>query len=46
MVGINSLWGLGRKDMPLCQLIRICGGNDLLNLFALPTVIALDSSSQ
>lgn len=44
MADVNSLWGFGRKDMLLCQIIRICGGNDLLNLFALPTVVTLSSS--
>lgn len=42
MADVNS----GRKDVLLCQIIRICGGNDLVNLFALPTVVALDFSFQ
>lgn len=44
MADVNSFWDLDRKDMILCQLIRTCGGNDPLNLFALPTVITLGSS--
>lgn len=44
MVDVNSLWDRGREDKLLCQLITTCGGNDLLNLFAIPTVLTLDSS--
>lgn len=44
MVNVNSLRDLGREDKLLCQLITTWGGNDLLNLFALPTVLTLGSS--
>lgn len=44
MVDVNSLWDRGREDKLLCQLITTCGGNDLLNLFAIPAVLTLDSS--
>lgn len=44
MANVNSLWYLGREDKLLCQLITTCSGNDLLNLFALPTVSTLASS--
>lgn len=46
MADVNSSQGLSGKDTPLCQIIRICGGNDLLNLVALPTVVTPGSSFQ